>query len=217
VLASGKLACSLGCYLPTTAKGKTNVYAEDNPDLLGEKGALKSQEDWNFLHARCTETSLLDGMTLVTPASDGACVDTDGQTWRFPTWHKDSCKKGSEWESYLCFCRKGLIGMPSRDVFDIKYLKPEALHAVIKPAVLLADLGESLALMLPVPIDLTEKLRLLWGWYKPHSGCDASSAAQSTRNCNVKIWGKNFEGHQSAEAFIKAVQCMSTMVSEAIR
>jgi hypothetical protein len=171
------------------------MYAEVNPDLLGEKGALKSQEDWNFLQARCTETSLLDGMALVTSASDGAYVDTDGQTTPFPTWHKDSCQKGSEWESYLRFCRKALIGMPSRDVLDTKDLKPEALHAVIKPAVLLADLGESLALMLPVPIDLTEKLHLLWGWYKPQAGCDASSAAQWTRNCNVEIWGKFFEGH----------------------
>jgi hypothetical protein len=30
------------------------------------------------------------------------------------------------------------------------------------------------------------------------------------------IWGKLLEGHPDAEAFIKAVQCMSTMVSEAM-
>jgi hypothetical protein len=68
--------------------------------------------------------------------------------------------------------------MASTDVFDIRYLKTEALHAVMKTAVLLADLGETLALMLPVPIDLAEKLCLLWGWYKPQSAYDASTAAQ---------------------------------------
>jgi hypothetical protein len=93
--------------------------------------------------------------------------------------------------------------MPSTDVFDIKDLKPEALHAAIKTAALPADLGETLALMLPVLIDLTEKLRLLWGWYKPQSGYDASTAAQWTRN--MGIWGKLLEGHPDAEAFIKAV------------
>jgi hypothetical protein len=32
----------------------------------------------------------------------------------------------------------------------------------------------------------------------------------------VGIWGKLLEGHPDAEAFIKAVPCMSTMVSEAM-
>jgi hypothetical protein len=51
---------------------------------------------------------------------------------------------------------------PSTDVFDIKDLKPEVYYAVIKTAAPLADLGETLASMSPVPIDLTEKLCLLW-------------------------------------------------------
>jgi hypothetical protein len=104
--------------------------------------------------------------------------------------------------------------MPSTDVFDVKDLKPEALQAVIKTSGLLADLGQTLTLMLPVPIDLAKKLRLLLGWYKPQSGCDASTAAQWTRN--MGIWGKLLEGHPDAEAFIKAVQCMGNMVSEAM-
>jgi ABC-type taurine transport system ATPase subunit len=49
-------------------------------------------------------------------------------------------------------------------------LRPEALHMVIKTAQLLADLGETLALLCPVPFGLTEKLQLLWGWFKPQSG-----------------------------------------------
>jgi hypothetical protein len=69
-------------------------------------------------------------------------------------------------------------------------------------------------MMLPVPINLTEKLHLLWGWYKTQSGYDASTAAQWTRN--VGIWGKLLEGHPEAEAFIQATKCMCLMVLEAM-
>jgi hypothetical protein len=72
--------------------------------------------------------------------------------------------------AYLRYCRKGLTAPPSTDVFDIKDLRPEALHTVIKTAQLLADLGDTLALLCPVPFALTEKLQLLWGWFKPQSG-----------------------------------------------
>jgi hypothetical protein len=41
---------------------------------------------------------------------------------------------------------------------------------VIKTAQLLADLGDTLALLCPVPLALTEKLHLLRGWFKPQSG-----------------------------------------------
>jgi hypothetical protein len=70
----------------------------------------------------------------------------------------------------LQYCRKGLTAAPATSVFDIKDLKPEALHAVIKTTALLADIGDTLALTSPVPFDLLEKLRLLWGYYKPQSG-----------------------------------------------
>jgi hypothetical protein len=104
--------------------------------------------------------------------------------------------------------------MPTTDVFDIAELKPEALHAVIKTAALLSDLGETLALLCPVPFDLGAKLHLLWGWYKPQSGYDASTAATWARN--VHTWGKLLEPHTEAAAYIRAVQCMSTMLSEAM-
>jgi hypothetical protein len=70
----------------------------------------------------------------------------------------------------LKYCRKGLTAIPATDVFDIRDLKPEVLHGVIKTAALLSDLGETLALLSSVPFDLGEKLRLLWGWHKPQSG-----------------------------------------------
>jgi hypothetical protein len=138
------------------------VHAEVNPGLLGENGALKSQEDWNFLQAWRTDVLLLAGTLFVTSGSDRAYAEPHGPAWRFPMWCKDSCDIGPGWESFLPFCRKGLKGMPSTDVFDIKDLKPEVYYAVIKTAAPLADLGETLASMSPVPIDLTEKLCLLW-------------------------------------------------------
>jgi hypothetical protein len=104
--------------------------------------------------------------------------------------------------------------MPATDIFDIADLKPEALHAVIKTPALLSDLGETLALLCPVPLDLGEKLHLLWGWYKPQSGYDASTAATWARN--VLTWGKLLEPPKEAAAYIHAVQCMSTMLSKAM-
>jgi hypothetical protein len=44
------------------------------------------------------------------------------------------------------------------------------MHTVIKTATLLADLGDTLALLYPAPFALTEKLQLLWGWFTPQSG-----------------------------------------------
>jgi hypothetical protein len=63
-----------------------------------------------------------------------------------------------------------LTAAPATSVFDIKDLKLEALYAVIKTTALLADLGGTLALASPVPFDLSEKLRLLWGYYKLQPG-----------------------------------------------
>jgi hypothetical protein len=59
---------------------------------------------------------------------------------------------------------------PATDVLDIRDLKPDALHAVIKTAALLSDLSKTLALLGPVPFNLSKKRRLLWGWHKPQSG-----------------------------------------------
>jgi F0F1-type ATP synthase membrane subunit c/vacuolar-type H+-ATPase subunit K len=42
------------------------------------------------------------------------------------------------------------------------YPTPETLHKVIKKAQLLAGIIETLALFCLVPINLTEKLQLLW-------------------------------------------------------
>jgi hypothetical protein len=105
--------------------------------------------------------------------------------------------------------------MPTTDVFDIADLKPEALHAVIKTTPsLLSDLGETLALLCPVPVDLCEKLHLLWGCYKPQSGYDASTEATWARN--VLTWGKLLEPPKEEAANLHAAQCMSTMLSEAM-
>jgi hypothetical protein len=101
--------------------------------------------------------------------------------------------------------------MKTSDVFDIADLKPEALHVVIKTAAHLSNLGGTLALLCPVPFDQVEKLYLLWAWYKPQSGYDASTAAAWARN--VHTWGKLLEPRKEAAAYI--MQCMSTMLSEA--
>jgi hypothetical protein len=57
--------------------------------------------------------------------------------------------------------------MPTTGVFDSTSadLKPGALHAVImiKTVALLSHMGETLAMLCPVPLDLGEKLHLLWG------------------------------------------------------
>jgi hypothetical protein len=84
---SGELPCRLRCYLQLIKyKRNTSVYAEAHPDLLDEKGALKSQEDWNLLRVSwCTKALLLDGMILVTSASDSAYVDTHDQACCVPT------------------------------------------------------------------------------------------------------------------------------------
>jgi hypothetical protein len=208
---SGELASRFGCYLPTAAKGKTYTYAEVNPDLL-QTGVLKDTGDKDFLQQQCTKILLQDGIIVCVPA--GGYADTHGNPWVFPNHRGDSATNGPGWESYLRYCRKGLTGMPTTDVFDIAELKPEALHAVIKTAALLSDLGETLALLCPVPFDLGAKLHLLWGWYKPQSGYDASTAATWARN--VHTWGKLLEPHTEAAAYIRAVQCMSTMLSEAM-
>jgi hypothetical protein len=42
-----------------------------------------------------------------------------------------------------------MTGEPMTEVFDISDLKPECLHAVIKTAALLSDMGEIMALTLP--------------------------------------------------------------------
>jgi hypothetical protein len=63
-----------------------------------------------------------------------------------------------------------LTPAPATSVFDIKDIKPEALHAVIKTTALLLNLGDTLALASPVPFELSEKLRLLWCYYKPQYG-----------------------------------------------
>jgi hypothetical protein len=208
---SGELASRFGCYLPSTAKGKTYTYAEVNPELL-QNGTFKNAKDTDFLQQRCTQILLEDG--IITRTHTGAYMDTHGNPWAFPTHRGESVVNGPGWEQYLKYCRKGLTGMPATDVFDIRDLKPEALHAVIKTTALLSDLGETLALLCPVPFDLGEKLRLLWGWYKPQSGYDASTAANWARN--VEVWGKLLEPHPDAADYIKAVKCMSTMLSEAM-
>jgi hypothetical protein len=68
-------------------------------------------------------------------------------------------------------------------------------------------------LLCPVPFDQVEKEHLLWASYKLQSGNDASTAATWARN--VLTWGKLLEPHKEAAAYIHAVQCMSTMLSEA--
>jgi hypothetical protein len=73
------------------------------------------------------------------------------------------------WEAYLKFCRQGFTGVPLTSIFDIADLKPECLHAVIKSVALLADLGETLGLLLPEPIELSVELEKE-GLHKPTSG-----------------------------------------------
>jgi hypothetical protein len=103
--------------------------------------------------------------------------------------------------------------LPRTDVFDIADLRSEALHCIIKTTALLADVGGTLALLTPVPFDLSEQLRLRWGWYKPQSGYEASTAAQWARN--VSEWGPLLKTHPDADTYISAVQAMSIMIAEA--
>jgi hypothetical protein len=103
--------------------------------------------------------------------------------------------------------------LPRTDVFDIADLRSEALHCIIKTTALLADLGGTLALLTPVPFDLSEQLRLRWGWYKPQSGYEASTAAQWARN--VSEWGPLLKTHPDADTYISTVQAMSIMIAEA--
>jgi hypothetical protein len=209
---SCELASRFGCYLPTAAKGKTYTYAEADPDLL-QTGVFKDTGAKDFLQQQCTKILLQDGIIVCVPA--GGYADNHGNPWVFPNHRGDSATNGPGWESYLRYCRKGLTGMPTTDVFDIADLKPEALHAVIKTTPsLLSELGETLTLLCPVPFDLGEKLHLLWVCYKPQSGYDALTAATWARN--VHTWGKLLEPHTEAAAYIRAVQCMSTMLSEAM-
>jgi hypothetical protein len=70
---------------------------------------------------------------------------------------------GHGWQACSRYCRKGLKAPLSTDIFNIKDLRPEALHTLVKTVQLLADLGATLALWCPVPFALTEKLQLLWG------------------------------------------------------
>jgi hypothetical protein len=211
--ASGELASRFGGYLPTSTKGKTYVYVEVRPELL-QDGGFKNPEDRAFLQEQCTNILLADG--LVTRQPDGSIVDTQvpPQPWKFPSHRGDSAVNGPGWEAYLKFCRKGLTGPPGTDVFDIADLRPEALHCIIKTTALLADLGDTLALLTPVPFDLSEQLRLRWGWYKPQSGYEASTAAQWARN--VSEWGPLLATHPDADAYISAVQAMSKMIAEAM-
>jgi hypothetical protein len=85
------------------------------------------------------------------------------------------------WETYLKFCRQGFTGRPLTGVFDIADLKPECLHAVIKSVALLADLGETLSLLLPTPIELAVELDKE-GMHKPTSGM------QSTTRMTKSVW-----------------------------
>ena len=71
------------------------------------------------------------------------------------------------------------------DVFDITDLKPESLHAVIKSAALLSDLGEALGWNLPEPVDLQALLLQNHGWYKPQTGAIQGTQLRTPRAC----WG----------------------------
>jgi hypothetical protein len=87
---SGELAARFGCYQPTTATGKTYVWAEVNPALM-EHGALKSTWDREFLQMRCTDILIEDGII----SSDGSGFkDSHGNSWRFPTHRGDSSVNG---------------------------------------------------------------------------------------------------------------------------
>ena len=74
------------------------------------------------------------------------------------------------WEAYLKHCRKGLTGVPMTAVIDIKELKPESLHAVIKTAALLSDLGEAIGYTMEPKVELQQLLERKHGWYKPPTG-----------------------------------------------
>jgi hypothetical protein len=55
-------------------------------------------------------------------------------------------------------------------------VKPECLHAAIKTAAVLSNMGEIMALTLPEgqAFDLAVKLEQEHGWYKPQSGARVS-------------------------------------------
>jgi hypothetical protein len=69
-----------------------------------------------------------------------------------------------------------MTGEPMTEVFEVSDLKPECLHAVIKTAALLSNMGEIMALTLPEEqaFDLAVKLEQEHGWYKPQSGARIS-------------------------------------------
>jgi hypothetical protein len=74
--------------------------------------------------------------------------------------------------------------VPLTSAFDIADLKPECLHAVIKSVALLADLGETLGLLLPEPIELSAELEKA-GLHKPMSGMKSE---MFTLTCKTVEW-----------------------------
>jgi hypothetical protein len=93
--------------------------------------------------------------------------------------------------------------MATTYVFDIADLKPEALYAVIKTA-LLSNLEERLALLCPFYSTSQKKLQLLWVWYTLQSGYNASTASTWARKVHKR--GKLLEPHKDATTCINAQQ-----------
>lgn len=100
--------------------------------------------------------------------------------------------------------------------FDIRDLKPECLHAVIKTTALLSDVGETMALSLPdgETCDLAVRLEQEYNLFKPQSGYDGSTAKKCAMS--VDEWKVLLDQHPSQSEYVTAAKAMHGMLHQSL-